>query len=294
MRTFIIPFCVATLVATSARAESVHEARVAALRATLARARISLEMRSAEAVVRTVGCKDVPDREQPSGCYRCTLAGDRDATDEVLAKVTAELDRYPTELLAQADIGTIDLCRRLYEPATQDMLGGIAHTDGRRVMIVVREGDVEGIVHHELLHMIESARLSNMDADDGWSITNPVGFSYDVGPVNTNVDRPGGFVGWYAATNVAEDRASVFEYMMANPDELCAIATVDRTVHAKVHIIWERMLTYAGGGLLMGGVAPCVRELAAYPPNEIWSRDRAARVPPELRIPLGAARAGTE
>ena len=46
--------------------------------------------------------------------------------------------------------------------------------------------------------------------------------------------------------------------MMAEPDELCEMATKDPIVHAKVKIIWSRLKTYAGGYDLISGVAPCV------------------------------------
>ncbi len=294
LRCFIFPVFVATLVATTARAESVHEARVAALRATLARAGISLEMRSVGDVVATAGCMDVEDREQPTDCSRCPLASERDTTDEVLATITAELDRYPTELLAQADIRTLSLCRRIEAPATRETFDGLAHYDGRSVMIVVLDGNVDRIVHHELLHMIESARLSDMNDDEAWLSTNPIGFSYETAHASSNVDRPDGFVRWYAATNVSEDRASVYEYMMARPDELCAIAAADPIVRAKVNIVWSRMSTYARGDELMAGTAPCVRELCGLPAQAPMPEDPAMAKPDELctlRVPEPIARA---
>jgi hypothetical protein len=263
---FITPLFAALLVATLARATPAHDARVAALRATLARGGIGLEMRSVYAVVATAGCSDVVDRLQPDGCVRCTLADDRDATAEVLATITAALDRYSTDLLAQADIGTFYLCRRLEDVSAHETRGGISLGDPRRVMIAVsKPALVAAIVHHELFHMIESARIANINAhDQEWESANPIGFSYLDGSDTSEgrKPRPTGFVDWYAASRVREDRASTFEYMMAEPDQLCEIATNDPIARAKVEIIWSRMLKHPGGYDLMYGTAPCVQRAA--------------------------------
>lgn len=272
MRCSILSLFVALLVAPSARATPAHDARVAALRATLARGGIGLETRSGGVVAAMAGCSDVVDRLQPAGCYRCFLADDRDATDEVLERITAVVDRYPTEMLAQADIHTLSLCRRLETITARDTMGGISDVDARRVMIVVSKPEfLADIVHHELFHMIESARTA-MDAyDQEWESANPIGFSYHTGPSSSEARkaRPAGFVRWYAASTLQEDRASTFEYMMAEPDELCEMATNDPIVHEKVKIIWSRMKRYAGGYELMNGVAPCVRSAGWR-----WSSER--------------------
>jgi hypothetical protein len=115
--------------------------------------------------------------------------------------------------------------------------------------------------------MIESARIAELTAhDQEWESTNPIGFWYGTGPSSSEAGkaRPAGFVRRYAASNVADDRASTFEYMMAEPDELCEMVTNDPILHAKVKIIWSRMKLYVGGDELMNSVAPCVR-IAASP-----------------------------
>jgi len=260
---------VALLGVPPARATPAPDARAAALRATLARVGIALETRSDGVVAVTAGCNDVVDRLQPDSCQRCILADNRDITGEVLERITAVVDRYPTEMLAQADIHTLSLCRRLENIAAQkDILAGLSEYDGRHMMAVVSNPEfLADILHHEIFHMIESARIADPTThDQEWESVNPIGFSYGTGPSSSEARkaRPIGFVRQYAASALVEDRASTFEYMMAVPDELCEMATNDPIVHAKVKIIWSRMKRYAGGDELMNSVAPCVR-LAASP-----------------------------
>src|SRR5512140_3673461 len=255
-RRSILSLFVILLVVPSARATPTHDARVAALHATLARGGIALETRGAGVVAVTAGCNDVVDRLQPNSCQRCILADNRDTTDDVLERITAVLDRYPAEMLAQADIHTLSLCRRIENIAAQkDILGGLSELDGRHMMILVSKPEfLAHILHHELFHMIESTRIADLTThDEEWERVNPIGFSYDTGLSSSEAKkaRPAGFVLAYAASSLAEDRASTFEYMMAEPDELCEMATNDPIVHAKVKIIWSRMKRYEGSYELM-------------------------------------------
>ncbi len=264
VRSLMISLLVAVPLASSAHATPAHDARVAALRATLARAGITLETRSVYAVSVMARCNDVVDRLQPRACARCILADDREVPDEVLAMLSAELERYPTDLLAQADIRTFDLCRRIDELAGP-RLGGAADTDQRHLLMDVFDPAPQAIMHHELFHMIESARIADIyQHDEQWERSNSVGFSYDAVDKlhETEPGRPDGFVNWYSTTNAVEDRASVFEYMMAKPDELCTIAASDSIVRDKAQTIWNRIFTYAKGGDLMYGTAPCVHSVA--------------------------------
>ena len=61
--------------------------------------------------------------------------------------------------------------------------------------------------------------------------------------VRLNADKPrrDGFVNTYARTNAVEDKASVYQLMMAHPDDLCQIEKVDPIVRAKVQILWKRI-----------------------------------------------------
>jgi hypothetical protein len=263
MRQSILALVVALLAIPSARATPAHDARLVALSAALAQVGIGLETRGGGVVTATAGCRDVVDRLQPSSCYRCILADDRDVTDDVLERIKAVVDRYPTEMLVQADIHTLKLCRRLDRVAAQHPYGGISDLDTRHAMIVVAKPEfLANIVNHELFHMIESAFPAGMDEHDAqWERANPVGFSYDAGPSasETKKSRPAGFVNWYAASALQDDRASTFEYMMAEPEALCEMATNDPIVHAKVQIISARLKMFTGGYDLMDTLAPCVR-----------------------------------
>jgi hypothetical protein len=84
-----------------------------------------------------------------------------------------------------------------------------------------------------------------VDDDPEWRQQNPFGFEY-LGVAA----KQAGFVDSYAATNAVEDRASVYQYMMARPDELCEIAQKDPIVRTKSTIIWHRVAAVAGDGFL--------------------------------------------
>ena len=60
----------------------------------------------------------------------------------------------------------------------------------------------------------------------------------------------------YALTNEVEDRASTFEYLMAHPDELCAMTATDPALAKKVRLLWQRVARVDGGDKL-GVTAPC-------------------------------------
>lgn len=55
-----------------------------------------------------------------------------------------------------------------------------------------------------------------------------------------------------------EDRASVFEYLMGRPTELCAIADADPIVKKMAAVVWRRFAAVVGDAFLKKH-APCLR-----------------------------------
>ncbi len=236
-----------------------YNSRIVALRTTLGRAAIGLETLGIARVVQSNGC-DQPAPPRGS-CVRCELAGRiRDLDGATFDAVATAFTRYPASALESADIAHVALCRHIQHDSPNT--AGTADLEARRLMISLEPfGRVydslghftaEDIVHHELFHLLESARMASIIADDTeWSSHNPGGFEYGDPPPKT------GFVDSYAATDAVEDRASVFQYLMARPDELCELAQSDPIVRVKTEIIWHRVAAVAGDEFLRAR-ASCV------------------------------------
>lgn len=96
--------------------------------------------------------------------------------------------------------------------AQKDSLWGLSEYDGRHVMILVSKPEfLADILHHELFHMIESARIADLSThDQEWESANPIGFSYGTVPSSSEAGkaRPAGFVRRYAARSRRGDRVA--------------------------------------------------------------------------------------
>lgn len=240
-----------------------YNTRVVALRTSLGRAAIGLELRGiATDVVRSRACDElVADRLQ-LGCARCELVGDGDPFDSaVLDAIVAAFDRYPAGVLEATHIEKVALCRKLdYEDLPDRNTIGTVDLRGRRLFISVApffhkeyEPDAEittdDIVHHELFHLLEFERMRGVyDDDPEWRLHNPLGFEYRAG--SEEEPRRAGFINEYAATAEIEDRASMFQYLLGRPDELCAIAADDAGVRAKTRLLWRRVSSLVGPAFL--------------------------------------------
>lgn len=239
-----------------------YNSRVVALRTTLGRAAIGLELRGSRTEIRTSTCTDEAARREQVGCVRCELAGESDALDEqALDALRVAFDRYPASFLVASHIEHVALCRHIeYEDIVREFgTAGTVDYLQRRLFISVEsflgraydghaDFTVEDIVHHELFHLIEFEHMRDEMSDPEWRLENPLGFEYrGMAPGDT---RPAGFVNAYAATNEIEDRASTFQYLMARPAELCELAATDAAVKAKAKLIWSRVARLDGDSWL--------------------------------------------
>jgi hypothetical protein len=236
-----------------------YGSRIVALRTTLGRAGIRLDTRGVDVMLRSSGCDDAALQ---SGCSKCDLAGESDPLDgAALEAITTSFDRYPTSFLAAADIKDVALCRSIdYEPHEDRHPAGTVDLHAHRLLISVEyfiekayspDGafTAEDIVHHELFHLIDYELMHEVWPDDPeWRLQNPVTFEYR--KPNAETVRPEGFVNVYATTNEMEDRASVFEYLMARPADLCALAKEDAFLRAKTRLVWWRTAEVVGDAFL--------------------------------------------
>jgi hypothetical protein len=256
--------------ATSIDAE-VFEARIAGLRATLARHHVEIDTQS---IVET--CASDRDHEGlRNRCVRCDIAR-RDNTGGVdptlIDAVAIAFAAYPPSLVAATKLEHVALCRTIRFEGEPDERApaGVAIVAERRLLISV-EHFVDGaslhedftigqVVHHEVFHLFDTATAGpGVRADREWDAINPPGFVYR-DPAVSEPRRPAGFINTYATTNAREDRATVFEYLLGQPTRLCEIAGVDPAVAAKTRLVWKRVAAVVGAKLLRQH-APCVESL---------------------------------
>jgi len=251
---------------------STYNKRIVALRTTLGRAGIALTARGTEDFVRSSTCSMPEPIRSQVGCVRCVLAGDGDPIDDaVLEAIKTAFDRYPTALLIASGIENVALCKHIeYENIKQgQQTAGTADIYGHRMLLSIEPFfnqayeehgafTAEDIVHHELYHLLEFHRMRTEFTDDPeWRLYNPIGFEYG-GQVT---ERQVGFVNPYAATNDVEDRASVYQYLVVHPDEVCELAKTDKIVRIKVGLIWSRLAAF-GFEPFLRAHAPCWITLA--------------------------------
>jgi hypothetical protein len=234
---------------------------LADLRSITGAASITLEV-GPGAVLTTRGCDAAPlfgtstAAEPLHGgitCYRCTPAivdagpGQPLHPLEVPLRTLAEtLLEYPHSFLRVAKIEKIALCGKLAGDRTLDddqRVAGLAEGAARRLMVSLATSDrarPDAILHHEIFHLFDYAapREGDHDHDPAWERLNPRTFRYSAKPSS---ELEPGFITDYAKTALAEDKASVFEYLMSYPDELCARADDDPLLRSKALLLLERI-----------------------------------------------------
>jgi len=245
--------------------DDTYHTRVADLRTALGRAGIALRTAGIDRTFATSDCS------APAGgsCVRCELAGEHTRVDgAVLEATTRAFAIYPTPALDAAGIDHVAICRDIvYAQAGEPQHpAGLADVRGRGMLISVAyfldaayrpHGTLtaDAIVHHELFHLLEYTRMREAVIDDPeWNLEPDFAYGEDAARGRL---RPG-FVNAYAMTNPVEDRASVFQYLMTSPDELCELARADEVVRAKAAIIWRRVARAVGDDGFLRARARCV------------------------------------
>lgn len=256
--------------------DDTYNVRIANLRTTLARGGIVLRVAGVDTTFSTSSCLDSHAETMFAGCARCELAGEKTPVHgSVIEAATRSFARYPTEVLVAANIAEVAMCSEIVHAKT-DAVGleverpsGLADVQGKKLLFSVksfldgsrywnsREFTVDDITHHEVFHHLEYAQMrAEMYDDSEWNLYNPLGFAYAAS--NQKAARAEGFVSSYAMTHVVEDKASVYEMMMAHSEELCEMAKTDETIKIKTKIIWRRVLRAVRTDDFMREAAPCV------------------------------------
>lgn len=238
--------------------------QAADLRGIARAARIALEMGPA-ADLPTRSCDasgEFAARYAQAHCYRCAFAifePDAALPNEAALRTLAQtLVKYPHSFLRAAQIRKIALCRKL---TGEPPVAGLADPMEHRLMVSLEpnSGRPEATLHHEIFHLFDRASTPGGDStnDLAWEGLNPRSFRYRSEP--SSALEPG-FINDYAKTAVAEDKASVFEYMMGYPDELCARAVDDPILMAKARLLLARIeeTVAPGGSAFVTDRVPCL------------------------------------
>lgn len=236
---------------------------LAALRRIAAASAVALEVGSERATLLAFECRDgggaaaapsapVLPHALPAAraCYRCVLAvlddGPQDPygphpLDGALRTLADALARYPDSFVHAANIRSLALCGSLADATGVEVrpFAGLADQERRRMLIQIGPDDgaqVGRTLHHELFHLFDFGTSTYVD-DPAWERLNPEGFTYQAS-ATTPVT---GFFDEYAQTDLREDKATVFQAIMTNGDELCARGVDDPILLAKARLLRDRI-----------------------------------------------------
>ena len=246
--------------------DSVFGAKVATLRATLARHGVQID--TVPPVIDSCAGEHLH-----GSCVRCELATRANTAGvdpDLIDGVSIAFGAYPPVLIQAAQLEHVALCRtiRISDGDESRPPAGVAIVGQHRLLISVeqfaegapayRDFSVQQVVHHEVFHLFDEANKPDLfgKPQQLWEAMNPAGFEYH-DPAIQRDDRPKGFVNEYATTNEKEDRASTFELLLGQPAVLCEIASRDPIVAAKTTNVWKRVAKVTGDKLLRQQ-APCV------------------------------------
>lgn len=164
--------------------------------------------------------------------------------------LSAELSKYPVELITKSQLRTIALVKNL----TNDGLSVAAVPDYKREVLYldVTKGNVNKtyaarVIHHDFYHMLEEQFNGSANYKDlAWCALNAPEFAYGSGGRSSReedawlLNNPSyGFVSKYAMSAAEEDKAEVFSAMLSSPKLLEDICGNDNRVAKKVAYLKE-------------------------------------------------------
>lgn len=189
------------------------------------------------------------------------MLNDENRINEVLSSLNYNLSLYPNGFFTETKQANYSLTIYLIKRYSQENVTGITDSTTKNIVIsLATDYSFVDSLHHELYHYIEKYLYYKGANYTTWNTLNPQGFNY--GAANTSLsyantnDPYAFFVNTYAQTDEYEDRASTFEYLMANTEANCLITgttiwkkakymceqidAVFQTVSPSVTEYWER------------------------------------------------------
>ena len=136
---------------------------------------------------------------------------------------------YPKKFIQKTSIKALTLVHDIEfrtESYTQDRKGCPEYKNTKSIVFSVDETNfayIRIVLHHEFFHFIDFADDQSYD-DDEFENLNEKGFEYGEGgdserqwiKLDKNVR---GFINHYSTTDLAEDRAEIYQYLIGCPDE---------------------------------------------------------------------------
>lgn len=154
------------------------------------------------------------------------MLSDGNRINELLSALNYNLSLYPTGLIEETKQGNYSLTIYLLKKYSQDNVTGITDSTTKNVVIsLATDYSFSESLHHELYHYLEKYMYYKGANYTTWNTLNPSDFHYGAATTslsyaNTN-DPYASFVNTYAQTDEYEDRASTFEYLMAQSEASC-------------------------------------------------------------------------
>ena len=165
------------------------------------------------------------------GGYSTAPVTDTGELLNALYSLDNDLSKYPSGLFYELT-SSKPLNIYLVKNYSNNSITGVTdHSGSTTIISVATDKDFDVTLHHEMFHYMERYVTGRGANFSSWNNFNPVGFYYvgnDTAAINDSLSytKNGGradsyFVNRYAQTSAAEDRASTFEYMMADNKAAC-------------------------------------------------------------------------
>ena len=164
---------------------------------------------------------------------------------------------YPKKFIQRTSIKALTLVHDIEfrtESYTQDRKGCPEYKNTKSIVYSVDETNfayIRIVLHHEFFHFIDFADDQSYD-DDEFESLNEGGFEYGEGgdserqwiKLDKNVR---GFINHYSTTDLAEDRAEIYQYLIGCPDE--ALNNGDIIVRKKAKRIKDFLNNFDNEGI---------------------------------------------
>lgn len=161
-----------------------------------------------------------------SSIINTTPITDDNVINKELNDLNVTLSYYPSGMFEEINTGGIPLTIILINNYSDNSITGVTDSsyEFANISIAAIYPFAESF-YHESYHYIERYMFKNGANFNSWDSLNPSGFSWNTidGSLSysNTFSQDAAFVNNYAQSSAAEDRASTFEYMMANSKASC-------------------------------------------------------------------------
>lgn len=178
------------------------------------------------------------------GGLSSVMLSDANRVNEVLSRLNYNLSLYPNGFFNETKQGNYSLTIYLLKRYSQDNVTGITDSTTKNIVIsLATDYSFVESLHHELYHYIEKYMYYKGANYTTWNTLNPENFRYGAASTSlsyANTNNPNAsFVNTYAQTDEYEDRASTFEYLMAQSEAGCLVTGT--TIWKKAKYICEQI-----------------------------------------------------